>query len=262
MAKKKAKTIEQRITERPVLEKFAEKKRWCELIDASELIAAIKDKKNPKELLGDDAKNPGCYKWWAKKDDVEILLSKILFDDEKHKNIFSETDYSQLFENEENLYCIYVGKANNLYDRLSKQHAKNTETSTLRRTICSLACNQDDTLEKINKSIDGWLNEFKVQYFPLFECERTMEKSGKNQVDYRLKGVEIKGEKKELSLLDLEYFFINKKFHILNVKENDFADYTEEKLDEKTIDNIKKIVATLKKCKWSKKKIVEIKKKN
>ena len=104
------------------------------------------------------------------------------------------------------------------------------------------------------------MSEFKKN--PIATDEDYFELSDKVYDDKFLhKGVEIKGEKKELSLLDLEYFFINKKFHILNVKENDFADYTEEKLDEKTIDNIKKIVATLKKCKLSKKKIVEIKKK-
>ena len=260
MSEKKTKKIERIIKAKRDLKKFAKKKR--KLIDVSDLIKAINN--NPeefKEKLGDEAKNnPGCYKWWAEKDDVEKLLSKILYGDEKHKNIFSETDFNEILEKEENFYCIYVGKANNLYDRL-RNHAKNTETSTLRRTICSLTCNQDDSLKEINSTVDEWLGKFRLQYFPLFKSERTaIEESGKQTI-YKLKDTE-----KELSLLDLEYFFINENFHILNVDVNHYVEYTKKKgnyLNNETEVLIKKILTELsdKKKEWSKETIAEKKKK-
>ena len=260
MAKKKTKTIEQRINERPDLEKFAKGKKWSELINVSDLIT-IKDNPNEfRNVLGEnEAKNPGCYKWWAPKDDVEKMLSKILFGDEEHKNIFSEIVFNRIFEkNKEGLYCVYVGKANELYDRL-RSHAKKTEQSTLRRTICSLICNQNNSLGTINGKIDKWLNEFKLQYFPLYKEERIPQKNGK-RIIYKLKKT-----KKDLSLLDLEYFFINEKFHLLNVDENHFADYVEEnQLDQETIDMVKRINNSLsiKKRQWPIKIIKEKKQKN
>ena len=183
------------------------------------------------------------------------MLNKI-FDNEKLKTKFSVTEFDQIFEkNEENLYCIYVGKANNLYDRL-RDHAKKIEQSTLRRTICSLTCNKDDSFKTINDKIDNWLKKFKIQYFPILESEPNEKKSG-NQILYKLKGTNC-------TLLDLEYFFINEYFHILNVEENHFVDYTKKKgiqLGTETVQVIENIQNALseKKQKWPKKKIIEIK---
>lgn len=262
MSKKTKKIVNQEIANSTFLENFVKGKKWSELINVSNLINATKGNNNSttfSDILGE---KPGCYKWWAKKEDVEKLLSQILYNDEKHKAIFSETDFSQIFEtNKENLYCIYVGKANNLYDRL-RDHAKKTEQSTLRRTICSLSCDPDapNSLETINNKIDNWLNNFKVQYFPLSESERIKEKRG-NQTFYKLNDA-----KHELSLLDLEYFFINEDFHILNVEENHFVDYTKKKgiqIGTETVQVIENIQNALseKKQKWPKKKIIEIKNK-
>ena len=265
MSKKTKKIVNQGIANRTFLENFIEGKKWSELINVSDLINAAKGNNNSKtfsDFLGEKAKNPGCYKWWAKKEDIEKILSLILYNDEKHKNIFSETDFKQIFKtNKENFYCIYVGKANHLYDRL-RDHAKKAEQSTLRRTICSLSCDPDapNSLETINNTIDNWLNNFKVQYFPLSESERIKEKRG-NQTFYKLNDA-----KHELSLLDLEYFFINEDFHILNVEENHFVDYTKKKgiqIGTETVQVIENIQNALseKKQKWPKKKIIEIKNK-
>lgn len=230
------------------------KKEWSRPISVSEIIDALRKKDYDiasKILI--NANNPGCYKWWAEKEYVEKLLNKI-FDNEKLKTKFSETEFDQIFEkNEENLYCIYVGKANNLYDRL-RDHAKKTEQSTLRRTICSLTCNKDDSFKTINDKIDNWLKKFKIQYFPILEPEPNEKKSG-NQILYKLKGTNC-------TLLDLEYFFINEAFHILNVDVNHFAEYSEKirkQLDKETFLKTKKITTTLskKKKQWPKKKIIE-----
>ena len=98
-----------------------------------------------------------------------------------------------------------------------------------------------------------------MQYFPLYEEERIPQENGKRTI-YKLEKT-----KKDLSLLDLEYFFINKKFHLLNVDENHFADYIEEnQLDQETIDMVKRINNSLsiKKRQWPIKIIKEKKQKN
>ena len=100
MSGKSKKTIDQRIAKRATLDNFTKGKKWSKPIKVSELIEAIKDNNNSKtfsEVLGDDAKNPGCYKWWAEKEYVEKLLNKI-FDNEKLKTKFSETEFDQIFE--------------------------------------------------------------------------------------------------------------------------------------------------------------------
>ena len=99
MGEKKIEKIKRIIKNRQFLDDFTEGK-WCELIDVSKLIAAIKDKNNPTGFsneLGENAKNPGCYKWWAKKDDIEKLLSKKLSGIEKYHKLFSENEFSDFF---------------------------------------------------------------------------------------------------------------------------------------------------------------------
>ena len=268
MGEKKTKKIERIIKNRQFLDNFTEGK-WCELINVSDLIT-IKDNPNEfRNVLGEnEVGNPGCYKWWAEKDDIEKLLSKKLSVDKKLKKLFSENEFSDFFEKKDgNLYCIYVGKANYLYDRL-RNHSKNTEQSTLRRTICSLTCNHNDSLEKINDTIDEWLNKFKLQYFPLVESKRIEEKRKRKRGEGETTFYKLNDAEHDLSLLDLEYFLINEKFHILNVEENHFVDYTKKKgnqLNKETVRFIKEeILAPLKneKKEWPKEIIDEMKKKS
>lgn len=268
--KRTSKTLEERIKDRTVLENFIKEKEWSGLIDVNDLIDALKSKDEGTsqtfaEILGKEAKihncyrNPGCYKWWAREDDVKDLLCKITdekidFDQIKKMKIFEHKNIAK-----EDFYCIYVGKANNLYDRL-KDHAEKTEQSTLRRTICSLVCNDNDSLKEINNEIDRWLKTFKVQYFPLFEPEWTERKKGNYRVYY------LNNTKEECSLLDLEYFFINEDFHILNVDANHFADYREKMgkpINAEISYKIKDVIADLskKKKKWPREKIIEKKNK-
>jgi len=233
MSKKASKTIEERITDRAVLEKFVAGKGWSNLINFNDLIDALNANDE------NTSKNPGCYKWWANEDDAKDLLTKIASD---------KADFEQLketFEHEEgsDLYCIYVGKADCLRDRL-KHHAKHLFQSTLRRTIFSLYCPEEKSLESINKHVDYALGKFKVQYFSL--DKEKCSKKGKGP--YKL-------ENTGLSLLDLEYYFINKNFHILNVDENEYAEYNSLDADNYRACKTKEIINVLKEKKWSKKRI-------
>jgi hypothetical protein len=126
-----------------------------------------------------------------------------------------------------------------------------------------LTCNQNDSLTTIDNEIDKWLSNFKVQYFPLLKSKRIEEKRkrkrGKGEMTfYKLND--------DLSLLDLEYFFINEYFHILNVDVNHYVEYTKKKgslLSSEATQAIEKIKDALseKKKKWPKEKITEKKKK-
>lgn len=236
MSNKTKKTIEEKIKDRTVLENFIKEKEWSELIDAKDLIGALNGD-SPSQKFSQILGNPGCYKWWAREDDVKDLLCKI---------IGNNVDFDQLkgtFEHEEgtDFYCIYVGKADCLRDRL-KHHAKHLFQSTLRRTIFSLYCPEEKKLEDINRCVDDTLGDFKVKFFSL--DKEKWKKAGKNP--YKLEDLNF-------SILDLEYYFINEKFHILNVDENVYAEYNN--LDANCADKTKEIVNALKDKKWSKKRI-------
>lgn len=238
------------------------KKEWSRPIPVSEIIDALrkKDYKTVSKILK-NANNPGCYKWWATENNVNDLL-KQLYGKKYNKDIFEQIKDILEYDKKTDLYCIYVGKANDIFDRL-KTHAKDIEHSTLRRTICSLINKEQITLTQINEKIDNELKKLKVQYFPLNETQREIKeriiKNGKKFKDIELKGVETK-----CTLLDLEYFIINENFHILNVDENHYANYqhkikhtSNEKITHQT-EEIKNMLKE-KKAKWSKKSIQNLK---
>lgn len=58
--------------------------------------------RNKSVLTGIPGDNPGYYKWWATKDDFELLLDKLGVGFE---------DVAEDVEKKDGLYCIYVGIA-------------------------------------------------------------------------------------------------------------------------------------------------------
>jgi hypothetical protein len=240
-----------RITEeqKKELKNFIAKKNWEKKIDVSKLLETLnkRDQHSAREfsnMLGENANCPGCYKWWAKKKDVEELLGKITGNKADFKLLKNYFEHDK----EDDFYCIYIGKANNIHDRL-KHHAKNLYQSTFRRTIYSLKCTEKTSLSEIKKAVDEELKLFKVQFFPLIK-EKEYKENHKDGIKTKI--IKLVGLKSDCSLLDLEYYFINEHFHILNVDENNYAE--DNKLSDCIIGNV---VINLKNKKLSKESIKE-----
>lgn len=118
-----------------------------------------------KENLKRISDKPGYYKWWAKKEDVEILLEKLDVD------ITFEDIESDIEKKEDmDLYCIYIGIAEkeSIRNRLNwhvnqghKQSAiKSGYLSTLRQSLSSLLSQNQKDEEATNQFIDNLYIEY------------------------------------------------------------------------------------------------------
>ncbi len=115
------------------------------LISASDLRKDLKKR-------SDIAEKTGCYKWWSPEEQVKKLLFKLGLE-------FSDVKSS--LEKKEGLYCIYVGKANNLKSRIIRQHIiGGVSNSTLRKTIASVMKYYDNSKVDTN---NNFIDYFKVQ---------------------------------------------------------------------------------------------------
>jgi hypothetical protein len=76
------------------------------------------------------AAEPGCYKWWAKRQELDKLLQALGLNYDRVKNDIEK--YGDLF-------CIYVGKSKKIRKRLVCNHIDGSiRCSTLRKTIAGL----------------------------------------------------------------------------------------------------------------------------
>ena len=140
---------------------------------------------------------PGYYKWWAQKEEFDILLEKLDINIDDIKNSLEIKD---------NLYCIYVGIAVNesvgdrlnwhINDKHSFSKIKFKTLSTLRQTISSIISNNQADEKGTNEFID----KLKVEYF-LF--------------DYP-----IKSDEAEYKLNTIEKDLLQKNLYILNIRDN------------------------------------------
>lgn len=75
----------------------------------------------------------GCYKWWAKEKEVDLLLDRLLKNTGLKKNMVKEC-----LEFEDGYYCVYVGEGKNVRERIKKHISGKVRTSTERKAIASL----------------------------------------------------------------------------------------------------------------------------
>ncbi|WP_407456564.1 GIY-YIG nuclease family protein [Fibrobacter sp.] len=84
----------------------------------------------------------GCYKWWAKWNELDKIINHFKCPELEFEKIEPELEFFD--SGKERYYCIYVGKAavgktTNLRVRVVKKHIKGkVRYSTLRKTIGSL----------------------------------------------------------------------------------------------------------------------------
>lgn len=129
---------------------------------------ALRDKTLSKEIPNN---KPGFYKWWAKEDELEVLLNS-----KQLTNKYLEAILPYLTKkiiNNEYYYYIYVGVAikESIYARLdwhvNQRHTRvSVESgflSTLRQTLSSLIKGNQYAEEKTNIFID----KLYIEYYPI-----------------------------------------------------------------------------------------------
>jgi len=140
--------------EKENINKFNEKK----LFDAKDLRTA--------KIAYNDA---GCYKWWARETNVELLVKGL------NKISKSETiDFNEVknrsekqFEKDSNsdFYCIYVGLSQNLRKRLNTHVNRTIRNSTLRKTLASVL--EYYSHNNFETEIDEFIDNLKLSYIEL-----------------------------------------------------------------------------------------------
>lgn len=164
-----------------------EKKEEIQPIQAS----LLRIKENLKRI----SDKPGYYKWWAKKEDVEILLEKLDVD------ITFEDIESDIEKKEDmDLYCIYIGIAekesirNRLNWHVNQGHKfsaiKSGYLSTLRQSLSSLLSHNQKDEEVTNQFID----KLYIEYFEITEeAEGELRKIEKEAMEKYLYILNIQG---------------------------------------------------------------------
>ena len=173
-----------------------------------------------KENLQKIKKVPGYYKWWAKRTELDIILTElnVKFDDVKSS-----------IETKSGMFCIYVGIAVNepVVDRLNWHvNDKHTESSvkygtlsTLRQSIASiLVHNQYD-----KEATDNFIDTLEVEYF--FN-------------DNPIKSTDAKNE-----LTDIEKQLLQEHLRVLNIRDNNHPCAKEIKKELKRLRKISKNTA-------------------
>ncbi len=99
---------------------------------------------------------PGIYKWWAEKSELKIILDVLGIP-------LKDVEYGIERKEGTNLYCIYVGQADSLEDRLKECHVNGRKKSTLRKSIGSVLLKKYGPKE-IEKKINGFVDKLKIEY--------------------------------------------------------------------------------------------------
>lgn len=139
--------------------------------------------------------NPGYYKWWAKKEDVEMLLEKLGIDI-TFEDIESEIEKKEGMD----LYCIYIGIAekesirNRLNWHVNQGHKfsaiKSGYLSTLRQSLSSLLSQNQKDEEATNQFID----KLYIEYFEVAEEDKKkLRKKEKDEMEKHLYILNIHG---------------------------------------------------------------------
>lgn len=159
------------------------------MIDAVKL----RDKSEVKKIEN----KPGYYKWWAEREDFDLILDKL--------NVNFDTIKDSV-EIKDDLYCIYVGIAvkESVGDRL-KWHVNDKHTisnvkhgflSTFRNSISPII--SDDLLNK--EETDEFIDKLKVEYF--------------------LSSYDIKSEDAKNEIETIEKDLLVRNLYVLNLKDN------------------------------------------
>lgn len=180
------------ITKETVLSQLSSKTDKVEKKEETQPIQAslLRIKENLKRI----SDKPGYYKWWAKKEDVEMLLVKLGI------NITFE-DIEHYIEKKEgmDLYCIYIGIAekesirNRLNWHVNQEHKpsaiKSGYLSTLRQSLSSLLSHNQKDEEVTNQFID----KLYIEYFEVDE-----------ETEGKLREIEKEEMEKHLYILNIQ----------------------------------------------------------
>lgn len=102
----------------------------------------------------------GIYKWWAAKEELLKILKKLKVVD--FIDVDKEIEHKEI-ENKE-MYCIYVGKATDLRDRLKKHMRGSIDNSTLRKSLGAILWNGEKKEDLKNKINNEFIDKFFVEY--------------------------------------------------------------------------------------------------
>ncbi len=131
---------------------------------------------------------PGCYKIWITENDTELIIKQLKpeLNQSQIKQIENEMEFK------DDMYCVYVGKSENLKQRISYHINKNAKNSTFIKSLNAI----------FNEEKDNMPNTDRIVSNAVFEC--------------------VYSSFLCISRSEYEARLINEKFRILNIHENEY----------------------------------------
>lgn len=130
--------------------------------------------------------NSGIYKWWAPSQKLHEILNKLNVDFPAIENEIEDKSIEL-----QKLYCIYVGQAKNLKDRIKNHICGSIGNSTLRKSLGAIL-RKDEDLDGLKDKINEFMNELYVEWKRVDEPD--------------LDGVESSEIRSRLRILNIEGF--------------------------------------------------------
>ncbi len=130
----------------------------------------------------------GCYKIWVTKKDTDSIIKTL-------KPGLSKADVSAIkgeMEFKENMYCVYVGKSENLRQRLSNHINKNPHNSTFIKSLNAIFNEEKGNMPNTDRIVSNAVFEYVYSSFLCISCS------------------------------EYEARLINERFRILNIHENEY----------------------------------------
>ena len=135
-----------------------------------------------------DFHKPGIYKWWAPIEQLRELLQILL-----PSSVDDQKAVENKVEKKGDLYCIYVGQAKYLDDRLSKHLSGSLNNSTFRKSLGAiLSANKKWDAEKIRVEVNNFINKLSVECIDVENVDDLNIKEGK-QISRKLRILNIEG---------------------------------------------------------------------
>ncbi|MDY6387490.1 MAG: GIY-YIG nuclease family protein [Fibrobacter sp.] len=129
--------------------------------------------------------NPGIYKWWAPQEKMLEILKKM---NVELRAIENEIETKSI--ESQKLYCIYVGQAKNLKDRLKNHIGGSIRNSTLRKSLGAILWNGEDS-DGLKKKINKFMDDFFVEYEQVDEFD--LDRIESSEIRSRLRIFNIEG---------------------------------------------------------------------
>ena len=171
---------------------------------------AAKSLRDKVELKIEESMLGGIYKWWAEREDLLLILKKLGV--VERIDIESEIEHKKIADKE--MYCIYVGQAEDLKVRLKKHIRGSVNNSTLRKSLGAILWTGENS-EDLKKRINAFMDEMYIEYKLLEKEKLNIEESDEISKSLRILNIDGYNHKSFMLYIDKPLYELREKLKTL-----------------------------------------------